>query len=72
MPAVVFLVNASHVAGGVKSMGLGGALGLNCPRIRYKILGQASTSLPIDIDLLQKFDTMHGQSMDKISLTQHI
>ena len=35
-----------------------------------KILGQASTMLPIDIDSLQKLDKMHGQSMDKISLTQ--
>ena len=53
-------------------MGLGGALGLNCLRTRHKILGQASTMLPIDINSLQKLDKVHGQSMDKILLTQHI
>ena len=53
-------------------MGLGRAQGLNRLRIRYKTLGQASTLLPIDIDSLQQLDKMHGQSMDKISLTLHI
>ena len=52
-------------------MGLGGVLGLECLRIKYEILGQASTLLPIDTDSLQQFDKMHGQSMDKILLTQH-
>ena len=50
-------------------MGLGRAQGLNRLRI---ILGQASTLLLIDIDSLQQLDKMYGQSMDKISLTQHL
>ena len=70
MLAVVFF--SEYFAGGVKSMGLGGALGLNCLRIRYKIVGQPSTLLPIDTDSLQKLNKIHGQSMDKISLTQHM
>ena len=65
MLAVVFFSEYSHVAGGIKSMGLGRAQGLSRLRIGYKILGQASTLLPIDIDLLQQLDKMHGQSMTK-------
>ena len=72
LAAMFVLVNSSRVAGGVKSMRLSGALGLNRLRIRHKILGQVSTLLPIDIDSLQQLDKMHGQSMDKIWLTQHI
>ena len=41
--------------------------------VRYKILGQASTLLPLDIDSLQQLDKMHGQNMaDSAYITSHM